>query len=117
MGQTSLSGNELNIAAILREQANSRPTAPAIIDRRRGRDRVTTFADLEAMSSRGAALLVKHGLRAGDVALIFHPMSAELYAALLAVFRFGMTAMFLDPSAGRTHIDQCCAIQPPKALI
>jgi acyl-CoA synthetase (AMP-forming)/AMP-acid ligase II len=44
-------------------------------------------------------------------------MSAELYVVLLGVFRLGAVAMFLDPSAGREHIEQCCALQPPRALI
>ena len=49
--------------------------------------------------------------------LVFQSMSAELYLALLALFRLGITAMFLDPSAGRDHIERCCAIRRPAALI
>jgi acyl-CoA synthetase (AMP-forming)/AMP-acid ligase II len=49
--------------------------------------------------------------------LIFYPMSAELYAALLALFRLGLVAMFLDPGAGREHIERCCTLNPPRALI
>jgi acyl-CoA synthetase (AMP-forming)/AMP-acid ligase II len=44
-------------------------------------------------------------------------MSMELYVALAAIFRLGLAAMFLDPGQGRAHIEQCCAIQPPQALI
>jgi acyl-CoA synthetase (AMP-forming)/AMP-acid ligase II len=61
--------------------------------------------------------MVKHGLRPGDAVLVFHPMSAELYVALLAIFRLGLVAMFLDPSAGRAHIENCCALYAPRALI
>lgn len=107
----------MNIVDILQRQAQERATAPAIIEVARGRDRITTFAGLEAASARGAALLLEHGLKAGDTVLVFQPMSAELYIALLALFRLGMTAMFLDPSAGREHIERCCAIRPPAALI
>ena len=111
----------MNIATILLEQAALRPDAPAIVDRVRGhihgRDRVTTFAELATASARGANLLQKLGLCAGDAALIFQPMSAELYVALLALFRLGMTAMFIDPASGRKQIDRCLAIHPPKALI
>lgn len=107
----------MNIVDILQRQARERATAPAIIDVARGRDRVTTFAGLEAASARGATLLLERGLREGDTVLVFQPMSAELYIALLAIFRLGMTSMFLDPSAGREHIARCCAIRPPAALI
>ncbi|MGE0128394.1 MAG: AMP-binding protein [Blastocatellales bacterium] len=107
----------MNIIKILRQHAIERPDAPAIIDSRRGRDRVITFAELERASAQTAALLRNEGLRAGDAALVFHPMSAELYITLLAIFRLGLTAMFLDPSAGREHIERCCAMAEPQALI
>ena len=44
-------------------------------------------------------------------------MSADLYVALLAIFRLGMVALILDPSAGRDHTERCCALYPPQALI
>jgi acyl-CoA synthetase (AMP-forming)/AMP-acid ligase II len=107
----------MNIVQILQQQARERATAPAIIDRHRGAERITTFAELDMASARGAGLLLESGLKSGDTVLIFQPMSAELYIALLALFRLGMTAMFLDPAAGRAHIERCCAICPPAALI
>ena len=45
------------------------------------------------------------------------PMSADLYVALLAIFRLGMVALILDPSAGWNHTERCCALYPPQALI
>jgi len=107
----------VNLAHTLLEQTRQRPDAPAIIDSRRGRSRVTTFAELDRAAARAARLLVKHGLQPGDAVLVFHPMSAELYVALLALFRLRLVAMFLDPSAGRDHIERCCAMHPPRALI
>ena len=107
----------MNIATILKERAEQHPDLPAIIDTQKGRTRTITFAELEAAAARGASLLLQQGLVAGDTVLIFQPMSAELYTLLMAVFRLGMTAMFLDPSAGKKHMEQCCAILPPTALI
>jgi acyl-CoA synthetase (AMP-forming)/AMP-acid ligase II len=107
----------MNLAHTLLEQTRLRPSAPAIIDIHRGRTRITTFADLDLSAARVARLLGNHGLRPGDAVLVFHPMSAELYVALLALFRLGLVAMFLDPSAGRDHIERCCRMQPPRALI
>jgi acyl-CoA synthetase (AMP-forming)/AMP-acid ligase II len=107
----------VNIAAILKERAARHPDLPAIIDTHRGRSRTTTFGQLEDAVAQGASLLLRHGLVAGDTVLIFQPMSTELYTVLMAVFRLGMTAMFLDPSAGKEHIQKCCAIRPPAAFI
>lgn len=76
-----------------------------------------TFAELDEASRRAAAMLQRDGLRDGEPVLIFEPVSPELYVALLAVFRLGATAMFLDPSAGLAHLEACCAMQPPRALI
>jgi acyl-CoA synthetase (AMP-forming)/AMP-acid ligase II len=107
----------MNIAEILRSHAQTRPEAAAIIDTRWRRGRVTSFAQLDQAASRAAGLLWQHGLRPGDAVLVFHPMSAELYVALIAIFRLGLIAMFLDPSAGREHIERCCALHAPRALI
>jgi acyl-CoA synthetase (AMP-forming)/AMP-acid ligase II len=107
----------VNLAAVLREHARTHPDAPALLDPWGGRTRTTTFGQLEDLGQRAAALLLKKRLRPGAVVLVLHPMSAELYVALLAVFRLGMVVMALDPSAGLEHIERCCKLQPPHALI
>jgi olefin beta-lactone synthetase len=76
-----------------------------------------TFAELEVAASRAAMLLRRSGLNSGDVALIVQPMSVDLYVALLALWRLGIIAMFVDPAAGRSHLEQCCRLCPPQALI
>jgi acyl-CoA synthetase (AMP-forming)/AMP-acid ligase II len=105
----------MNLAEILQIQAKTRPDALAIIDPRFRQ--TLTFAELAEAVGRAAALLQQSQLKAGDAALIFQPMSAQLYVALLAVFQLGMVAVFLDPSAGREHLERCCALYPPQALI
>jgi len=107
----------VNIVEQLQRQARAYPELPAIIDMPRGRERVTTFAALETATASGAALLRETGVVAGDTVLILQPMSAELYIAMLALLRMGGVAMFLDPSAGMAHIERCCAMLPPAALI
>jgi len=107
----------MNIAEILAAHARARPNASAIVDTYRGRDRVTTFAQLDRAAARAAQLLWDQGLRPGDAVLVFQPMSAELYAALLAIFRLRLVAMFLDPSAGREHVERCCQLQAPRGFI
>jgi len=105
----------MNIAELLQEQAHS--TVPAIIERIHGRDRVTSFGELQQQVTQAAALLWQAGLRPGDEVLVFQPMSLELYIALIALFRLGLVAMFIDPSAGLKHIERCCSLFPPEAFI
>jgi len=107
----------MNIAEVLRTQAELCPEAIALIDVNRGRSRSLSFAELEQAAGRVAMLLHQSGLKRGDTVLVLHPMSAELYIILTAIFRLGLVAMFLDPSAGREHIKHCCTLRPPKAMI
>jgi acyl-CoA synthetase (AMP-forming)/AMP-acid ligase II len=107
----------MNIAAILRDHAQRYPDDVAIIDVHQGRSRSTTFGQLEIAVGRTAALFRQAGLQPGDPVLLFHPMSLELYTALAAILRCGLTAVFIDPSAGRRYIDRCCALLPPRALV
>jgi len=107
----------MNVCDLLRSRAAAIPDAPAIIDARPGHGRVVSFAELEDTSARAAGLLHAAGLRLGDGVLVLLPMSADLYVALLAVFRLGLVALILDPSAGREHIERCCAMYPPQAVI
>ncbi len=107
----------MNLVALITAQVAVRPDAPAIVEVRRGRVCVTTFAELDDAAQRAAAMLREAGLREGESVLVFQPMSAELYVALLALFRLGATAMFLDPSAGAAHMEACCELQRPRALI
>lgn len=94
----------MNIATRLRDRAAAHGAAPAIVDMQHGRPRVTTFAQLDAASARGAALLTELGCRPGDGVVLLHRMSLELYAALIAVFRLGLVAVVPDPSASRAHV-------------
>lgn len=107
----------MNITQILIDQATRRPEQTALVEAVGGGTRTLTFAELAERSARAAALLRAAGLRKGDRVLVFQPMSIELYVALLAIFRLGLVATVLDPSAGRRHIEQCCGIARPKAFL
>ena len=106
-----------NLARYLQRQAKTRPEAAALIDVQRGRRRVCTFGDLEQQAAQAATLLHQQGLRRGDAVLVLQPMSAELYVALAAIFRLGLMAVVLDPSAGRAHVAACCRMHPIKGFI
>jgi acyl-CoA synthetase (AMP-forming)/AMP-acid ligase II len=103
----------MNIASILQEQGATRPAQPAIVDAA-GR---LSFAELDRATAAAAADLAAAGLRPGDRALVFCPMSARLYVTLIGIFRLGATAVFVDPSAGRLHIERCCARVFARAFV
>ena len=105
----------MNIIEILQARAAEHPQRAAIIDGRRGRERVLDYRTLHERAAQLASFLFAEGIGAGDAVLVLQPMSRELYLILLALFRLGAVAMFLDPSAGRAHIEQCCAIGQPRA--
>jgi olefin beta-lactone synthetase len=107
----------MNISRILSEQAKHSPNAVAIIDTKHGRERRITFAELEQTSAQIATLLKQKGLQKGDAVLVFQTMSVELYGVLGALFRLGLIAVFVDPSAGVKRLEQCCSLYPMKGLI
>lgn len=107
----------MNITEILKQHAELTPDAIAIVDHFGGRHRQISYRKLDRLVGRTAALLGQSGLKAGDTVLLFHPMSIELYTSLAAVLHCGLTAMFVDPSAGRRYIDRCCELLPPTAMI
>jgi olefin beta-lactone synthetase len=112
----------LNIVEILGQWSHTRGNHDALVGDVGARARMT-FGELEDATARRASMLVAAGLRAGsgkqpgDCVLIMVPASADLYVALLAVLRANMTAMFVDPSAGRAAIDDACHRVPPRGFI
>lgn len=104
------------IGDLLTAQARAHPDTPALLDPRA--ERSLTFAELDtAVTAAAAWWQTKGGLRRGDAVLVFVPMSADLYVALLGLFRIGAVALFLDPSAGKAHLEACCARWAPNALL
>ena len=106
----------MNIAEILLRRAGELGNAAAIIDVRGHRERSFSFRRFEAITAAVAGQLRSFGLRQGDGVLLLHPVAAELYFVLVALFRLGCVAIFLDPSAGPQQVEQCCEIFPPKAF-
>lgn len=106
----------MNIAEILLQRVAEMGDAAAIVDVHRNRDRTHRFRELDVATARVAGQWKSAGLKQGDGVLLLHPVAAELYVVLIALFRLGCVAIFLDPSAGRTHVERCCTIFPPKAF-
>jgi olefin beta-lactone synthetase len=103
----------MNIATILEEQARRCGDRPAIVER----DRSITFAELDSAAAAAAGDLAAAGLRAGMRALVFSPMSIALYTTMIGLFRLRVTAVFVDPSAGRDRLDKCVTRVRPDAFV
>lgn len=106
----------MNLTALLQERARTHPEQVALVDAQHGRDRAVTFAGLSQRVEAGAYALHEMGLRRGQVVLVFHPVSIELYEFLLAAFHSGIRVMLADPSAGKEFLSLCCQRLRPDAF-
>ena len=117
----------MNVAALMADRGEL-GEQPAIITRggrartwldvlRRRRDPAISFADLADAAARRAGVLRGFGVGEGSAVLLLVPVSVELYVSLIAVLHAGATAMFLDPSAGRGHVRDCCDVRTPDVVI
>ena len=103
----------MNIATVLAEQARRVGSRRAIVER--GGE--ISFQELDRASASAAADLVRAGVRPGMRALVFSTMSIALYTVMIALFRRRVTAVFVDPSAGRERLDRCVARVKPDAFV
>jgi acyl-CoA synthetase (AMP-forming)/AMP-acid ligase II len=103
----------MNIASILQRQAEECGDRPAIIER----GRRISFAELDRAAAATAGELSAAGLMPGMRALVFSPMSIALYATIIGMFRLRVTAVFVDPSAGRALLESCVARVRPAAFV
>jgi acyl-CoA synthetase (AMP-forming)/AMP-acid ligase II len=103
----------VNIAGVLEEQAGRFGDRDAIVERQRS----ITFRELDRAAASAAGDLARAGVRPGMRALVFSPMSIALYTTMIALFRLRVTAVFVDPSAGRERLNRCVARVRPDAFV
>lgn len=107
----------MNLAELLEENAVQRPDQDALIDGRVGHERRTSYRRLHQLAAATAERLSSSGIKEGSRVIVLVPMQTELYATVIALWRIGAVAVFLDPSAGRKHIADCCEQAQPDGLI
>jgi acyl-CoA synthetase (AMP-forming)/AMP-acid ligase II len=103
----------VNIAARLAERSARHPERAAIVER----GARLTFGELDRRVRALSAGLARRGVGPGDPLLLFVPMSADLYVALLATLHRGATAVFVDAWADRARLDAAVRAAAPKAFI
>lgn len=109
--------SDANIASTLAARAREHPGRIAITEARFGGPRRLTFGALAAAVAQTAATLRARGVGRGDRVLIFVPMSAELYVAMLGCLHAGATAVFVDAWADRRRLDAAVRKAEPRAFI
>ena len=104
----------MNIASLL--TAASKPDRPALIFSSPTKSR-NSFRELDDLSSRLAEGFCRNGLRANDRIVILASISLDLYTGLIALFKIGATAVFLDPQTGFRQLDRAVELVEVNGLI
>lgn len=104
---------QFNITTLFFEAVRSNPQRIAIVD---GKWSVT-FGQLSEAVTQTVQYFVSKGIGKGDRVLVFIPMSADLYRVVLALFRIGAVAVFVDEWVSVRRLELCCNIAGCKAVI
>ncbi|MEO7994187.1 MAG: AMP-binding protein [bacterium] len=107
----------MNLMELFVAQVAIRPQQEALYVGLGHRGQSLRFAALDLLSQRVARLFHEEGLVTGDGVLVLLPLSLELYATLLAIFRLGLVAIVIDPGANRATIAQCVERYPIKGFV
>lgn len=79
--------------------------------------RSVSYAELHQLVSQCAGGFTARGITRGSRVVVFVPMSVDLYVVLLALFRIGAIAVFIDPWGGRAMIDASAALVRADAFV
>jgi acyl-CoA synthetase (AMP-forming)/AMP-acid ligase II len=105
--------DRFNIVDLFSDAARNAPHKPAIIYR----DRAVAFGDFENAVKETAVDFLGKGIRKGDRVLVLVPMSDDLYRIVLALFRIGAAAVFLDEWVSVKRLVACCRLAQCAAFI
>lgn len=103
----------MNIIELLKEVVLAQPDKIALVH---GKEKVS-FGELEQKSQSLATYFKDKGLEKGERALLFIPLSLDLYSIFLALVRIGITVIFIDLSANKKHLKEYCSLAKPDIFI
>lgn len=104
----------MTILQAFADRVAAHPQRVAIVD---GKGRATSYAALEARGRALAVAWAARGIGAGDRVLIAMPVTADLYAALAALWRLGAVAVLPEPALGLAGVRHALAAVRPRAWI
>ena len=99
------------------DHAVHHPARTALVFPRDGAWHRLTYAELAARVARTAAGLAARGVGRGDRVVVLVPVSADLYAVLLAVASLGAVAVFIEPAASTAEMARAVRVTRPRAFI
>ncbi|MEO5644262.1 MAG: AMP-binding protein [Bacteroidia bacterium] len=102
-----------NIVDLFFESAERTPGKTAIVYK----GEKISFGEFRGQVTATATYFLSKGIRKGDRVMLFVPMSFDLYRIVLALFKIGATAVFLDEWVGKKRMEECCKIAQCKAFI
>lgn len=107
----------MNLVTMLLAEASAHPERSALVEGDALTGRTVTFGELARRVAAGVDWLRSMGLERGDAVLLGAPISIRLYEVLLALWHGGMTAVVVDPSAGRAGLELCCRRVPLAGFV
>lgn len=105
----------MNLMTLFNENVKNIFNMPAIT--MSSRKETWSYTYLNNRVAQVAYALKKQNISKGDGVLILVPMSFELYTLLLALFKLGAVAVFIDPQSSKKHIENCIKKYPLKAFV
>ncbi|MGJ3233765.1 AMP-binding protein [Marivirga sp.] len=108
-----MEAGQFNIVSLFTESAKHFPDRIAIIEK----ETQITYSQLAKEIDITAAYFQQKGISKNDKVLVFVPMGINLYRIVLALFKIGATAVFLDEWVSFKRLNLCCKIAECTAFI
>ncbi|MFO0880140.1 MAG: fatty acid CoA ligase family protein, partial [Gemmataceae bacterium] len=109
-----MTGQFVNIAQPLVDQAHTQPDGAAFLHRTAG---TITYRQLNAESDRLARGLRSLGLRPGMRIVLMVPPSVEFFSLTFALFKLGCVIVLIDPGMGARNLGICLGEAMPDGFI
>ena len=108
---------EQNICQILDKVAAAAPSHIALWTNAGVKRKGISFRELQSRVTRRSEQLLQAGVVHGNRVLVLQNMSPELYITLLALFRIGAAAIFVDNPSSRRSLECAFSELQPDAVI
>ncbi|MFM8454185.1 MAG: AMP-binding protein [Gammaproteobacteria bacterium] len=103
----------MNIIEILKKYAEIQPNKTALIHE----DKQISYQELDCRSDLFANFLREQGVLKNHKAMLFVPLSIELYILFFALLKNGSTVVLVDPTTDKNKIAQCIEAIKPEVFI